>query len=252
MGSENLGVQQQVTDEALNAMSIYQRLMNGGMEEAVNTPQTLHEPDDDSDAMPSDDEIRAMLSMANDARSTKSKVKGTSKTGKSTRSGGRTAEKTIKPISEYKVPELEQYKDVKKDVKINVTQTVHDIKYKEQFWNIPSRQIEYNLEMITNPKLAKDAAKQFNGDSEEALNKAVSGEERYLIIRTNVESVPYRSRELGYIMLRVENGKIKVKHKLFKEKLKDQNINVDNVIKALQKVMPSLLGYEQGNSSKEG
>lgn len=140
------------------------------------------------------------------------------------------------------VPELEKFSKLNRNVKINVQQSNHEIHYKEQIWNIPSRTIEYKLEVVTNQKISKDIAMIFKDNTPEALKMAEDGEVRYIKI-VSYENIPYRSREIGYIKVFCDDrGGLKTKAIFRNTAMKENNINADKVKRSVEKVRDQLLG----------
>lgn len=151
------------------------------------------------------------------------------------------AKQPVTPKQPDRVPDLDVFKALRRNEKLSVQQNQHDIHYKEQIWGIPSRTITYNLEVISNPKVAKDTAILFKLGTPEDLKQAESGEVRYLRI-VSYENIPYRSREIGYVRVistgRGLSGQILLKNK----EMKENNINPDQVKRRLNKQMDRLLG----------
>lgn len=147
------------------------------------------------------------------------------------------------PKRDYRVPDLEKFSQLKRDKTIEVQQVQHDIHYKEQIWGIPSRMITYNLEVVSNQKNAKDIAALFKRNTAQDVQDAETGEVRYIKI-VSYENIPYRSREIGYIMVTENNGVLSGYTLLKSKQMKENNINSDRVKKQINKVMNSLLGKE--------
>lgn len=147
------------------------------------------------------------------------------------------------PKRNYRVPDLEKFSQLKRDKTIEVQQVQHDIHYKEQIWGIPSRMITYNLEVVSNQKNAKDIAALFKRNTAQDVQDAETGEVRYIKI-VSYENIPYRSREIGYIMVTENNGILSGYTLLKSKQMKENNINSDRVKKQINKVMNSLLGKE--------
>lgn len=147
------------------------------------------------------------------------------------------------PKRNYRVPDLEKFSQLKRDKTIEVQQVQHDIHYKEQIWGIPSRMITYNLEVVSNQKNAKDIAALFKRNTAQDVQDAETGEVRYIKI-VSYENIPYRSREIGYIMVTENNGVLSGYTLLKSKQMKENNINSDKVKKQINKAMNSLLGKE--------
>ena len=103
--------------------------------------------------------------------------------------------------------------------------------------------ITYNLEVVSNQKNAKDIAALFKRNTAQDVQDAETGEVRYIKI-VSYENIPYRSREIGYIMVTENNGILSGYTLLKSKQMKENNINSDRVKKQINKVMNSLLGKE--------
>jgi len=154
---------------------------------------------------------------------------------------------TSEPIKKTNIIELRpEFSNLKSNITINVVFGGHDIHYKEQFWNIPVREVKYNVELITNPKIAKDVAIKMNATNKEAeAQKAYNGITRYYKVIT-YENVVSNAREIGYIkIVKTSDGKIKGRHQIDKILLKKININFDKLQKTLQRVVLEIVGRQK-------
>lgn len=151
------------------------------------------------------------------------------------------------PKRDYRVPDLEKFSKLRRDITIEVQQVSHDIHYKEQIWGIPSRMITYNLEVISNQKNAKDIAIMFKNDTAQDMKNAETGEVRYIRV-VSYENIPYRSREIAYIRVTENNGVLYGHIILKKKQMKENNIDSEKVKKQLNKVMGELLSKGANNA----
>lgn len=153
--------------------------------------------------------------------------------------GKRKAEKEVKRV-EF-VPNLPQYEKLATGKCLNVTFNEHDIHYKEQLWNIPSRVIRYEIELLKLPKTCADASDVINNKSEVERQKAKSGEVRYYKIVT-YENVLHKISVIGYIKAKANaNGKISFTPCLFENLLKDNNVNIQKVKKNVNNILKELI-----------
>lgn len=103
-------------------------------------------------------------------------------------------------------------------IKTNIKFKKHDIHYKNQYWGIGSRAVEYNFEQVIRPGMAKNIALAV-GMSSDVADDAASGKDRWIRLVTFEESVPAELRELGYVRLSVvnRNGKKKIEVNVFQK-----------------------------------
>lgn len=134
-------------------------------------------------------------------------------------------------------PEFSKFKE---SDELNVTFNYHEIPYKEQLWPVPSRVVVYEVELVTQPMVAKNISYEVNGRSEDEANKAYNGDTMYYRIVT-YENVKSDVRVIGYIKL-FTDGSNKVKNKLVTNKswMKKVNINIDKFAKEIQRVIINL------------
>lgn len=148
----------------------------------------------------------------------------------------KTKTKTEDKIAANKdIPMIDFYKDLPKHGDINITFKEHDIPYKEQLWGIPDRTVQYEIELVTSPKIAKDISDLMNNKSEEQNKLAEEGKVRYYRIVT-YENVLSKLRIIGYV--KVYKSKYGMKHKtmLYKSLLESHRVNYDKLNKNIKKV----------------
>lgn len=134
------------------------------------------------------------------------------------------------------VPELSRFKDINRELSVNVVLYQHNIKYKNQTWNIPVREVEYQLELVTVQKEAKDIVEKFMaGRSEEDIQRgkelATAGKVRYMKIVSHANNIPYRARELGYIKLYYKEKQLKSRVLIATGICKENKINADSLMR---------------------
>jgi hypothetical protein len=135
-----------------------------------------------------------------------------------------------------KITEAEQFKGLKRDLTMSATLSSHEIHYKEQYWPVPTRVIDYLIEIVENPKVAKDISDMMNNKSEAERKKAEDGEVRYFKIINYDINIPYRARELGYIKVYKDNSdKLKTRIHLLDDMLKLNNIDYNKTLKLVEK-----------------
>lgn len=146
-----------------------------------------------------------------------------------------------KPVTvRYLVPELEQFSKLNRDLKISVNYHAHDIPYKEQLWNIPSRIIDYNVEIVKNIKEAKDIADMFSKGTAEEREKAAAGTIRYFKITNWEENVPYKIKVIAYIKVVESSGKFKTQLILKSKLLKENHADPEKVKNTINKILKKL------------
>lgn len=142
------------------------------------------------------------------------------------------------------IPLLDLYKNLRNgrvDVKFNQ----HDIHYKDQFWDIPPRTVEYQIELVKIPKIAADISQKFYRKSANEAAKARAGETRYYSIRT-YESVLSSIVTIAYAKVTPDDkGKLKSRLAVEKEALSKSNANVNKVIKNIDNTMKLLLANKE-------
>lgn len=146
--------------------------------------------------------------------------------------------------SESKVPELPIFSKLRKSQELLVTFNEHDIKYKEQFWGVPTRTVTYQIELVTKTQVAKTISDMMNNNSETERQRANEGKTRYYKIVT-YETAVSAVREIGYIKVENQNGKLNQKFKVKSKTLKENNVNPDKVKKNIQKLLPTLILKEE-------
>lgn len=203
-----------MTKEEENAMKI-QAMLQGISFEDLLEANMLAEDDDDIEIEIEDEE--------------KPKRKSRKKESKST------------PVAQHFVPELEQFAKLNRGLKLNVNYNEHDIHYKEQLWNIPTRTIEYEIELVRNIKIAKDMANMFNHGSDEERKKAEEGIVRYFKVINHEENVYHKIREIAYIKVVEDNGKFRTQLYVKSKLLKENNANPEKVKNNINKVIKNLV-----------
>lgn len=146
------------------------------------------------------------------------------------------------------IPLLDLYKNLRNG-KVDVKFNQHDIHYKDQFWDIPPRTVEYQIELVKIPKIAADISQKFysrqNKEAAKAAAKARAGETRYYSIRT-YESVLSSIVTIAYAKVTPDDkGKLKSRLAVEKEALSKSNANVNKIIKNIDDAMKSLLANKE-------
>lgn len=142
----------------------------------------------------------------------------------------------------YKVPELPQFEKLNRELTLNVNYAAHDIKYKEQYWGIPARTVEYSVAIVKNKKTAADIAKLFakKSDVEIAKTEAENGETRYFTVVYYGESIPKNVREIAYIKVTEQCGKYHTQMYIKSKALKESHANPDVVKKDISAMVKSI------------
>lgn len=205
-----------MTKEEENAMKIQAMLQGISFEDLLEANMLAEDDDDDDIEIEIEDEE-------------KPKRKSRKKESKST------------PVAQHFVPELEQFAKLNRGLKLNVNYNEHDIHYKEQLWNIPTRTIEYEIELVRNIKIAKDMANIFNHGSDEERKKAEEGIVRYFKVINHEENVYHKIREIAYIKVVEDNGKFRTQLYVKSKLLKENNANPEKVKNNINKVIKNLV-----------
>lgn len=204
-----------MTKEEENAMKIQAMLQGVSFEELLAANMSVEDDEDDIDI---EIEIEE----------------------KPKRKGKKKASEDKPVVVQHLVPELEQFGKLNKDLKLSVSYNEHDIHYKEQLWNIPSRVIEYNIEIVKNTKVAKDIADIFSHGSAEERKKAESGVVRYFRVINYEENVPHKIKEIAYIKVVADNGKFRTQLYVKSKLLKDNNANPERVKSSINKIIKNI------------
>lgn len=91
--------------------------------------------------------------------------------------------------------------------KFSVRLSSHDLRYKDGIYNIPAREAEYSVLPIYNNVSASYIAK----NTDNSIEKAESGEERWLEIRNIGSAVPSGAECIAWAKLYRVNGEVKNK-----------------------------------------
>lgn len=207
-----------LTREEENAMRVQAMIQGISFEELLEANMLTEDDDDD------DDDIEIEIEDEE-----KPKRKSRKKESKST------------PVAQHLVPELEQFAKLNRGLKLNVNYNEHDIHYKEQLWNIPTRTIEYEIELVRNIKLAKDMADMFSHGSAEERKKAEEGIVRYFKVINHEENVYHKIKEIAYIKVVEDNGKFRTQLYVKSKLLKENNANPEKVKNNINKVIKNLV-----------
>lgn len=157
------------------------------------------------------------------------------------RGGSKRAKSNSGPILTQRfVPELEQFKGLNRGMVMDVNYSQHDIHYKEQLWAIPSRTITYMVEIVRDPKIAKDVADIFSKGAAEERQKAEDGTVRYFRVINHEENVSHKVREIAYVKVEDANGKIKTQVHVNSRVLKENNANPEKVKSNLVKLLKDI------------
>jgi hypothetical protein len=133
-----------------------------------------------------------------------------------------------------------EFEKMNKSSRLRVTFNGHEIHYKDTLYPVPKRDVEYNIELITTPKVARDIAYELSGGDEEEVKKAGSGEVRYFKVVT-YDSVLFKLKEIGYVKVYVKNGKLE--NKCFvKSILVHNNTNKAKVEKDIKRQADVIIG----------
>lgn len=137
------------------------------------------------------------------------------------------------------VPELECYEKLKPSIPLMVSYHEHDIHYKDQFWNIPQRSVRYEVELVKQPKVAKDIAFMITKNDTE-VERAAEGIVRYYKV-VSYESILHKIKEIAYVRVEYKNGKFKTDTFVKANLLKESNANPDKVRSNLEKLVAGSL-----------
>lgn len=150
--------------------------------------------------------------------------------------------KSDKPLTTQQVvPELKQFENINRDMKLNVSFNEHFIPYKEQQWPVPSRTLEYLVEIVSNPKIARDLADLFSKGSAEERVKAENGTARYFKVVNYQDNVSYKIREIAYIKVTEKDGKLHTQLYIKNKLLKENNANPERIKKNLNRIMKDMV-----------
>ena len=129
--------------------------------------------------------------------------------------------------------------------RMTVTVEQHDIKYKEQYWKIPERTIEYCVELITDTAKNIAASKATHEEDKNGLYEELArfGVMRYYRVYT-LENVAKNLTTLGYISVYEDNGKVNTNVYLPVEKLKKERVNTKKVNNDLNKLINRLVKHK--------
>lgn len=143
--------------------------------------------------------------------------------------------KTDAVVTSDKVPELPRFKNLRRDIEIMVDLYQHSIKYKNQSWGIPGREVPYKLDLVRSTKEAKDIADKFTMDlSAESRtlerDRAAAGKVRYFKFVSYAENIPYKARELAYVRVYPSKaGGLKSKLMVLEKTCRDNNIGAGTI-----------------------
>jgi hypothetical protein len=173
--------------------------------------------------IPTEDELMDMLEEED-----KEDSKAYKSTAKKTTKSRRKVVEEPKPVQKPKMERKPIFQHLPYTVPVSVVFNNHDIKYKDQYWKIPERKVNFNIELIENPKIAKDVAIKCAPNSTDEQEKVLNGTILYYQIVT-YESVPNGWNVLGYVRVSFskKEGKIVTRTKLFENILKSANCDVD-------------------------
>lgn len=132
------------------------------------------------------------------------------------KSSSRTVTKTSKSDETTSVMEKFKpwrYANLKKSANIDVTIDYHEISYKEQKWPVPSRTMQYKIELVESPIVAKNIATKIYGNDENALKNAYEGVDRYYEIKT-YENCKTEVKSLGFISFIYMKSTGQIVHKI--------------------------------------
>ena len=149
------------------------------------------------------------------------------------------SENQVFTTSQHFLPELEVYSKLKPSVSMMVSYHEHDIHYKDQFWNIPQRSVKYEVELVRNPKIAKDIALMVT-KSESEVTRAAEGQVRYYKV-VSYESILHKIKEIAYVRVEYKNGKFITDTFVKAKLLKESNANPDKVRSNLEKLVAGSL-----------
>lgn len=138
------------------------------------------------------------------------------------------------------VPELKFFSKLAKTIPMQVTFGEHDIPYKEQLWAIPTRTVDYKLELVSSKKLARDISDKVNGESEQHRERANKGTTRYYRLITH-ENVLHKVKEIGYVKVYRNSDNIKYSIAVKNNLLKENNVNVDKLKDKMRDAMDNML-----------
>lgn len=128
------------------------------------------------------------------------------------------------------VPELTIFKKLRRDMEVTVDFYNHDIKYKNQSWGIPEREVAYKIELVRGRKESKDICDKFVAElSDESKqlerSRAVAGKVRYFKVVSYADNIPYRARVVGYIRVYPsKDGTMKTRLMILEKVCRENNI----------------------------
>ena len=122
----------------------------------------------------------------------------------------------------------------------------HSIHYKEQDWGIPSREVEYRVELVTNAGENKIIAEKFNGKNSKQAEMAYDGKVRYFKIICAADSIPSRIRQIGFIQVYrgYESEQFKVTKLINVEACKNCNVEMRSLEKRIGAAISTIKGMK--------
>lgn len=122
----------------------------------------------------------------------------------------------------------------------------HSIHWKEQDWGIPSREVEYRVELITNAGENKIIAEKFNGKNSKQAEMAYEGKVRYFKIICEADSIPARIRQIGFIQVyrECETEQFKVRKLINIDACKNCNVEMRSLEKRVGAAISTIKGMK--------
>lgn len=212
--------QLELTKEEIEAMRV--RAMLNGLDTSV-----LEE------ALVSDDDIEIEIEDEEEKPAKK----------KTTRSKSKKETESATPVKKYSpfVEELEQFKYLMPSIPIQVVFDQHDIHYKDQFWGINKRTVNYTLELVKNAKKAKDISDIVNDKSDKERARADKGIVRYYRLVTFEQNVLHKITEIGYVKIVYKDRELKSRTVINDKLLKEVHCDAEKVKKDVVKLIKDML-----------
>lgn len=169
--------------------------------------------------------------------------KGRKKSTSGSTKGTRKPKEEPKPKKMDLIEMKDEFSKLPVKIEFEVYFKKHDIHYKDQFWGINERTVPYVLELIKQPKPAKDASDFINGDSYEKRVRAAEGDDRYYKV-VSYANIPYKVSSLGYIKVTFKDGELKSVTKLKMAEIKECNADPEavkkDVVRAIVKELKTI------------
>ena len=234
----------------IKAMELMEKIEASGRGESTISSQDVNEDtvvrQEVGEMTPEEEEYyglsEELIQPVNNRKPKKEKAEKKEKTEKKEKGEAKPRKKSTSVELPKKAREMgirEEFKNLPKSIGIKVSFSNHDIHYKEQFWNIPTRDVEYNVELMLNPALARQACID--------INKADLAEEVYdgklMMYRViTYENVLSKAKQIAYIMVSADSsGKISVHQYTSATKLKELHVATERFKKEMSRICNDIL-----------